>query len=77
MADTDLVSVGTHTAIGAIAGGVLGSAALVAAGILFPPLGLATLGATGAALVGAIPWLPAGVGAYIGYKQGKKAQAAQ
>lgn len=73
----DPVSVGTHTAVGAIVGGLAGVAVVAAAPIILPGLGLAALGATGLALMGALPWVPAAVGGYIGYKQGKSAQANQ
>lgn len=66
----DPVSVGTSTATGAVVGGLIGVAAIAAAPILLPGIGLAALGATGLALVGAIPWLPAAAGAYVGYKRG-------
>lgn len=73
----DPVSVGTHTVTGAVIGGLVGVAAVAAAPILLPALGLATLGAAGTALVGALPWVPAAVGGYLGYKNGKQAQADQ
>jgi hypothetical protein len=76
MADNS-VSVGTHTVVGAVAGGLLGVAVIAAAPILLPGIGLTALGATGLALVGALPWLPAAGGAYWGYLRGKKAQAAE
>lgn len=69
----DPVSVGTHTAAGAIIGGLAGVAAVAAAPLILPGLGLAALGATGLALVGALPWVPAAIGGYIGYKKGVSA----
>lgn len=66
----DPVSVGTSTAAGAVIGGLAGVAAVAAAPILLPGLGLAALGATGLALVGALPWVPAAAGAWWGYKRG-------
>lgn len=73
----DPVSVGTHTVAGAVIGGIVAGAAVAAAPILLPALGLAALGTTAVALVGAVPWLGAGVGGWLGYQNGKKAQASQ
>lgn len=77
MADTDAVSVGTHTAVGVVIGGLAAGAAVVAAPLILPALGLAAVGATGVALLGAIPWAGAAIGGWMGYKSGKTAQAKQ
>lgn len=69
----DPVSVGTSTAAGAVLGGLAGVVAIAAAPIILPGIGLAALGATGLALVGALPWVPAAIGGYIGYKKGTAA----
>lgn len=70
----DPVSVGSHAVTGAVIGGLAGVAVVAAAPILLPAIGLTALGATGAALVGALPWVPAAIGGWIGYKQGVSAQ---
>jgi len=73
MAD-DAVSVGTHTAVGAIIGGLAAGAAVVAAPVLLPAIGLGALGVAGVTLLNGLPWAGAAIGGYLGYKNGKSKQ---
>lgn len=60
------------TVKGAVIGGLATGAAVALAPVLLPAIGLGALGAALAASVGAVPWIGAGVGGWLGYNSAKQ-----